>query len=122
MPNSFHYGTDFSASAGTPVRASLDGVVVLVDKSWQGQTYTDHKSGYGNFVTIQHANGVTTTYAHLKYVLVDVGQTVKQGEYIGQVGSTGASTGPHLHFEIAIYGSTVNPMGSSYLGSSAAIR
>lgn len=119
---SFHYGTDFSIAAGTAIRSSMDGTVVLVDKTWQGQTYTSHKSGYGNFVTILHANGVTTTYAHLKVVLVEVGQQVKQGEYIGQVGSTGASTGPHLHFEIAIYGSTVDPMGSNYLGSSNAIR
>lgn len=121
-PYSFHYGTDFSAAAGTPVRASLDGTVVLVDKTWQGQTYTSHKSGHGNYLTILHADGITTTYAHLKYVLVEVGQVVKQGDFIGQVGSTGASTGPHLHFEVAKNGSTVNPMGSDYLGSASAIR
>ncbi len=120
--NAFHYGSDFSAPAGTPIRASMDGTVILVDKTWQGQTYTTHNTGYGNFVTIQHANGISTTYAHMKFVTVEIGQQVKQGDFIGQVGSTGASTGPHLHFEIAIYGSTVNPMGSQYLGSPHAIR
>ena len=118
----YHYGTDFAAPFGTPVRATLDGTVVIASAQWQGQNYTSHKSGHGNYVTIQHANGLTSTYAHLKYVAVSVGQTIKQGEYIGQVGSTGASTGAHLHFELAQYGSTFNAWSSSWLLNPNSIR
>lgn len=120
--SAFHYGTDFSAPFGTPVRATLDGTVVIANKTWQGQNYTSHKSGHGNYVTVQHANGLTSTYAHLKYVAVSVGQTVKQGEYLGQVGSTGASTGAHLHFEVAQYGNTFNAWSSNWLLNPNSIR
>lgn len=107
---SFHYGTDWSANAGTPVRAAKGGTIAIANKPYQGQVYTSHRSGYGNYITINHGDGTSTTYAHLSYVEVSVGQTVAQGERIGKVGSTGASTGPHLHFEYAINGSTVDPM------------
>lgn len=119
---SFHFGTDFAAPFGTPVRATLDGTVVIANATWQGQNYTSHKTGHGNYVTIQHANGLTSTYAHLKYVAVSVGQTVSQGQYIGQVGSTGASTGAHLHFEMAQYGSTFNTYSSNWLLNTNARR
>lgn len=113
--SAFHYGTDFAAPFGTPIRATMDGTVVIANATWQGQNYTSHKTGHGNYVTIQHANGLTSTYAHMKYVAVSVGQTVKQGEYLGQVGSTGASTGAHLHFEVAQYGQTFNAYSSNWL-------
>jgi murein DD-endopeptidase MepM/ murein hydrolase activator NlpD len=107
---SFHYGVDWSANAGTPVRAAKGGTVCIANKPYQGMVYTSHKSGYGNYVTINHGDGTATTYAHLSYVDCYEGQTVSAGERIGRVGSTGASTGPHLHFEYAINGSTVNPL------------
>ncbi len=104
----FHYGTDFNANFGEPIRAAKAGTVVIADKSYQGQNYTSHKSGYGNYVTIDHGDGTSTTYAHMKYVETSVGAHVEAGSLIGRVGSTGASTGSHLHFEYAIYGKTVN--------------
>ncbi len=108
--SSFHYGVDWAAAAGTPVRAAKGGTIAIANAPYQGQTYTSHKTGYGNYVTINHGDGTSTTYAHLSYVEVSVGQKVATGERIGKVGSTGASTGPHLHFEYAINGSTVNPV------------
>lgn len=112
--NGFHYGVDFSAAFGTPVRAAKDGTVVIASHKYQGQMYTSSKSGYGNYITIDHGDGTSTTYAHLMYVEVSEGQHVSRGERIGQVGSTGASTGSHLHFEYAIYGQTTNPL--DYIG------
>ena len=109
-PNGFHWGVDFSAAFGTPVRAAKSGTVIIANAPYQGQNYTSHKSGYGNYITIDHGDGTSTTYAHLKYVDVSKGQYVDVGQYIGQVGSTGASTGAHLHFEYAIYGETVDPI------------
>lgn len=109
-PSGFHYGVDFNAGFGEPVRAAKGGTVVLAEASWQGQNYTEHKSGYGNYITIDHGDGTATTYAHLKYVEVSKGQYVSEGERIGQVGSTGASTGSHLHFEFAFGGSTHDPL------------
>ncbi|MGI6545011.1 MAG: peptidoglycan DD-metalloendopeptidase family protein [Fastidiosipilaceae bacterium] len=108
--SSFHYGVDWAAAVGTPVRAAKGGTIAIANAPYQGQTYTSHKTGYGNYVTINHGDGTSTTYAHLSYVEVSVGQKVAAGERIGKVGSTGASTGPHLHFEYAINGSTVNPV------------
>ncbi|MDD2214903.1 MAG: M23 family metallopeptidase, partial [Oscillospiraceae bacterium] len=107
---SFHYGTDFAAAFGTPIRAVLSGTVITASMPYPNQNYTSSKSGYGNYVVIQHANGMTTTYAHMKYVAVSAGQLVSQGDYLGDVGSTGASTGAHCHLEVSINGSTVNPM------------
>ncbi len=85
-----HEGLDFSAPSGTPIRASTGGVV---------RTVTVH-SGYGNMVEIDHGAGLITRYAHAKVVLVKEGELVTRGQMIARVGSTGLSTGPHLHFEV----------------------
>lgn len=98
-----HQGIDISASSGTPIRACRGGKVVIA--GWQG--------GYGLTVVIDHGGGMATLYAHQSNVAVSVGATVGPGEVIGYVGSTGQSTGPHLHFEVRIAGNPVNPM--SYL-------
>lgn len=97
--SSSHQAVDIAASTGTPVLASAGGKVVKA--SWY--------STYGNCVIIDHGNGQQTLYAHLSKINVGVGQTVSQGQQIGAVGSTGNSTGPHLHFEIRVGGSKVNP-------------
>ena len=94
-----HAGIDIGASEGTPVWASKKGEVILA--GWNG--------GYGNCVIIAHAGGFATLYAHMSELAVSEGQTVGQGEIIGWVGSTGASTGPHLHFEIWVGGEPNDP-------------
>ena len=95
-----HKGLDISASSGNPVIAAASGTVV---KSY-------FSSSYGNYVVISHGGGVMTAYAHMTRRLVSVGQRVAAGQQVGTVGSTGNSTGPHLHFEVYVGGSTVNPM------------
>lgn len=100
----FHTGIDIDAQPGTPVGASAGGVVVQTGAA-DGQP-----TGYGNFVVIEHPNGYQTLYAHLDRVLVTVGERVQQLELIGVVGSTGLSTGPHLHFEIRRYGDFLDPL------------
>ena len=101
---SFHKGMDFAASAGTPIYASKEGKVV----------YSGYNSGgYGKLVIIEHNDGAQTYYAHCSSLYVNVGDYVSQGERIAGVGSTGDSTGNHLHFEIRIGGNPVNP--SKYL-------
>jgi murein DD-endopeptidase MepM/ murein hydrolase activator NlpD len=94
-----HAGMDFGASSGSPIGASKAGRVI----------YAAYQSGYGNLTLIEHADGVVTAYAHQTSMYVGVGQSVGQGERIGTVGSTGNSTGPHLHFETRVNGSAVNP-------------
>lgn len=94
-----HEGVDMAGSIGTHVFASDGGTVI------RASVY----SGYGNCIDIEHANGYITRYGHLSYIGVRVGQKVYQGEYIGNVGSTGHSTGPHLHFEIRRNGVFTNP-------------
>jgi murein DD-endopeptidase MepM/ murein hydrolase activator NlpD len=89
--NAFHSGIDIGAPLGTPVYASSDGVIRQADFN---------KNGYGNLIIIEHAQDFTTYYGHLSKIKVKVGQTVKKGDNIGAVGSTGKSTGPHLHFEV----------------------
>ncbi len=96
---SFHSGIDLSASPGTPIRASADGVV-----SYSG--WTQH-SGY--VVVLEHAFGYSTVYAHNKKNAVKVARKVKRGDILGYVGSTGKSTGPHVHYEIWERGKTVDP-------------
>lgn len=97
-----HKGIDIAAPIGTPVVAAASGKVV-----WAGW----NRGGYGNMVKILHADGNVTLYAHNSRVLVFPGQIVRQGEQIAQIGSTGYSTGPHLHFEIHPNGqNAVNPM------------
>jgi len=99
----FHAGIDVAVSSGTPIRACRSGTVMIA--GWQG--------GYGNTVVIDHGGGMATLYAHQSSVAVSVGEQVLAGEVIGYVGSTGNSTGPHLHFEVRIAGNPVDP--SPYL-------
>mgnify|MGYP000836025274 FL=1 len=97
----YHSGIDIgNAYFGTPVVAALDGYV----------SYAGWLGGYGNCVIINHGNGVSTLYGHGQAILTTLHKEVKQGELIMEVGSTGNSTGPHLHFEIRINGYTVNPL------------
>lgn len=95
-----HSGIDISGSAGSEVLAADSGTVAVA-------TYS---SSYGNYVTIYHSNGDYTLYAHMSSLAVTAGQNVTQGDVIGYVGSTGWATGPHLHFEIRVNGSTVDPL------------
>ncbi len=99
----FHKGLDFAGRKGDEVVAVGDGVV-----SWSGKRY-----GYGNLVEINHGNGYSTRYGHNQRNLVNVGDTVKKGEQIALMGSSGRSTGPHVHFEVLRDGKAVNP--SRYL-------
>lgn len=100
----FHTGVDFAASSGTSVRSVKSGTVILAK----------YNSSYGNYIIVDHGNGVSSLYAHLRGFNTSYGAKVSQGDTIGFVGSTGMSTGPHLHFEIRINGSHVNP--APYLG------
>lgn len=95
-----HYGVDWGCPIGTNVKASCTGKVITA--GWQ--------NGYGYTVVLAHSDGSTTRYAHLSKIAVSVGQSVSQGEVIAYSGNTGNSTGPHLHFEITIGGSRVNPL------------
>lgn len=101
-----HAGVDFGCSIGEPVPASKAGKVIF--SAWQNAN--DHGAGYGQYVRIDHGGGYVTTYAHLSRLMASVGDTVQAGSVIGECGSTGGSTGPHLHFEIIINGSPVDPM------------
>lgn len=96
---SFHSGIDIANSRGTSILASRNGQV----------TFTGTKGTYGNLIIVNHGNGIETAYAHLSSINVRVGQSVTQGDVIGKMGTTGRSTGSHLHFEIRIGGSAVNP-------------
>ena len=96
----FHTGTDFKADPGTPVVAAGDGIV----------TYTGRLGGYGNVIFIDHGGGVVTRYAHLSKIAAAKGDVVGAGTKIGEVGSTGRTTGPHLHFEIRLEGRAVDPV------------
>jgi murein DD-endopeptidase MepM/ murein hydrolase activator NlpD len=100
----FHQGLDFAGKKGSEVVAVGDGVV-----SWAGK-----RSGYGYLVEVTHGNGYITRYGHNQKNLVEVGDTVKKGQQIALMGSTGRSTGPHVHFEVLRDGKTVNP--ARYLG------
>ena len=95
----FHAGLDFKGPTGAPIFSAAKGRVVFV-----GQ-----RPGYGNCVDIDHGNGLRTRYAHMSAFRARVGQTVMAGQPIGAVGSTGRSTGPHLHFEVRLHGQPVNP-------------
>ena len=105
--NKMHWGVDLGGSYGNPIVAAADGTVILVYAPWSGQ----NKGGtnYGNYLVIDHGGGVSTLYAHCKYVDVQVGDKVVAGQAVARCGSTGTSTGPHLHFEVRVNGSKVNP-------------
>jgi murein DD-endopeptidase MepM/ murein hydrolase activator NlpD len=96
----FHAGIDFGAPWGSPIVAAADGQVV-------GAGYA---GGYGRQVRIVHAGGLMTTYSHMSSVVAQPGLPVRQGQVIGYVGSSGLSTGPHVHFEVRIGGRPVNPL------------
>ncbi|HYP25741.1 MAG TPA: peptidoglycan DD-metalloendopeptidase family protein [Blastocatellia bacterium] len=95
-----HEGLDIAADFGTPVSSTADGLVI-----WAAP-----HGGYGNLVTIFHSNGITTRYGHLSKITVEPGQRVRRGEQIGHVGSTGRSTGPHVHYEIRVNDQSVDPL------------
>ncbi len=95
-----HNGTDFGAPRGTPVRSVADGRVVMAGRN----------GGHGNFVKVRHDNGYDTSYSHLSSIAVRRGQTVQQGQLVGKVGSTGMSTGPHLHYQMWKNGRFVDAM------------
>lgn len=98
--NHTHLGIDIAASYGTPIKAAADGTV---------KTACFNDGGYGYLVVIDHGNGIETYYGHCSKLLVTAGQTVSAGDVIAKVGSTGHSTGNHLHFEVRLNGAQVNP-------------
>jgi len=95
-----HSGMDFRAATGMPARVTAPGVVTKA--GWNG--------GYGRMVEVDHGQGFTTRYGHLSKILVSVGQKLAAGDVIGQTGSSGRSTGPHLHYEIRRNGEALNPL------------
>ena len=99
-----HTGLDIAASKGTPIKAAASGNVV----------FAGYKGSYGNLVVIEHSNGVQTYYGHCSALYISAGQSVSQGETIAAVGSTGNSTGPHLHLEIRVNGVAYNPQNYVY--------
>ena len=106
-PRDNHKGLDIANSSGTPIVAAASGTV----------TYAQYNSGgYGNLVIISHGNGIQTYYGHNSQLYVTAGQTVTQGQVISAMGSTGISTGPHLHWEVRINGVAQNPQNYMYIG------
>ena len=105
----FHQGMDFSANIGTPVYATGDGKVIKA--GWE--------TGYGNLIQVDHGFGYVTWYAHLSKYKVRPGQKVVRGEVIGEVGNTGKSTGPHLHYEVHVKGKVQNPVNYYFMDLSA---
>jgi murein DD-endopeptidase MepM/ murein hydrolase activator NlpD len=101
-----HTGLDFPASHGTPILAAAGGVVVT----------QEYHSAYGNMVEIDHGNDLITRYAHASRALVKKGDLVKRGQKIAEVGSTGRSTGSHLHFEVLVQGVFQDPQKFLYAG------
>ena len=95
----FHAGVDIGAHFGTRVVATADGIVLAASP----------ESGYGNEILIDHGYGITTKYGHLSKIFVSVGQEVKRGQIIAAVGMTGKTTGPHLHYEVLVHDTPVNP-------------
>jgi murein DD-endopeptidase MepM/ murein hydrolase activator NlpD len=99
-----HKGVDFRAGYGTPILAATDGVIAAA--GWAG--------GYGKQVRINHGGGITTSYSHMSRIVGEPGTPVRQGQLIGYVGSTGMSTGPHLHYELHVNGVAVDPASVQY--------
>lgn len=95
----FHSGIDISCSSGTPILAPADGFV----------SYTGYNEGYGRFLEMEHGYGITTIYGHLSKTEVTVGKKVSRGQVIGHTGSSGNTTGPHLHYEVRLHGAPINP-------------
>ena len=95
-----HRGVDVATRTGTPIIAPADGVVVFAGR----------EGGFGNLVVLDHGYGIATRYGHCSKLNVKIGQKVKRGDVVGFVGNTGRSTGPHLHYEVAVNGVAVNPM------------
>ncbi len=95
----FHEGLDFTAAVGTPIHAAADGIVIFAEQT----------PDYGKIVKIDHGSGLETRYAHASRLLVKVGDRVEKGQVISLVGSTGRSTGPHLHYEIRLNGEPLDP-------------
>lgn len=106
----YHEGVDFATKLGNPVHVTGDGVVEKVRRQFRG---------YGNEVVVDHGFGYKTRYAHLNCIDVEPGQVLKRGDRIGEVGNTGKSTGPHLHYEVIYMGKQVNPAGFYDLGMDA---
>lgn len=98
-----HKAIDYSSRTGAPIKTLDHGTVAYATYGWN--------YGYGNMVVVDHGNGYTSLYAHLSTVYVRQGQAVRQGEVLGTLGSTGNSTGPHLHLELRLHGANVNPLG-----------
>ncbi|MBC7504227.1 MAG: peptidoglycan DD-metalloendopeptidase family protein [Sandarakinorhabdus sp.] len=103
-----HQGVDFGAPAGSPIMAAASGTVV----------YAAPHGGHGNYVSLRHNKDLVTGYAHMSRFAVKTGQHVNQGQVIGYVGSTGLSTGPHLHYEVWLRGAAVSPMQLKFVGGS----
>jgi murein DD-endopeptidase MepM/ murein hydrolase activator NlpD len=99
-----HAGIDFAAAYGSPIYAATDGVV----------SYSGRHGGHGNYVRLEHGNGLATGYAHMSRIAARYGQRVRQGQVIGYVGSSGLSTGPHLHYELYRGGQTINPLSVKF--------
>jgi murein DD-endopeptidase MepM/ murein hydrolase activator NlpD len=106
----FHKGVDISAPTGTPIHCAADGVVVS----------SEPMGGYGRLVIVDHGGGVQTYYAHLSKILVHAGQDLHRGELVGLVGSSGRTTAPHLHYEVRVAGTPMNPY--RYLANAAVFR
>ncbi len=96
-----HEGIDIAGGSGTPIAAAATGTVIVA--GWSG--------GYGNLVVVDHGGGIATAYGHMSSIAVSMGQTVGQGSVVGGMGTTGHSTGVHLHFEVRVNGAAVDPMG-----------
>jgi murein DD-endopeptidase MepM/ murein hydrolase activator NlpD len=96
---SMHEGLDFAAPVGTPIKAAAGGLVILAE----------YHPAYGNTIDLDHGNGLSTRYAHASKLHVKLGDIVKRGQWIADVGSTGRSTGAHLHFEVRVNGEPKNP-------------
>ena len=104
-----HKGMDFGAGSGTPIVAAADGRVSAA--GWAG--------GYGRQVRLAHADGLGTSYSHMSQIVAEPGAYVRRGQLIGYVGSSGLSTGPHLHYEVHRHGQAVNPLSVRFTGAPA---